>query len=281
VILQELGTVNYLPELAAHYAELTRVVPLCNEVAALSPSLASEWQGVFRLSRPVRVLPLIYDDPGVPTRTRCAAPVVFGFAARLERGKGPDVLLQAFARVRARTREVRLRMSGVGPLQGMLREQAAALAVDAVCDLVGYTPETAKRDLLESFDVLVLPTLAEGTPQVLVETMALGLPIIASRVGGIPDMLGEDAATLVPPGDVDALTSAMDRLAGDAPLRVRLGMAARSRYERIFHPDAVLPALVAEYERAIAHDPTRRVVAGAAAHPWSSPISPLPGMGSR
>lgn len=278
VLFHELGTPDHMPELRAHYAQFAAAARAASEVAALSPALAKGWRGAFGLAKPARVLPLLHDDAGARTGTNPSGRgVVFGFAARLERGKGPMILLEAFAAARRRVPGIRLRVSGVGPLASAARELAEALALGDSCEFLGYTLEEDKRALLESFDVFVLPTLAEGTPNGLVEVMMLGLPVVTTTVGGIPDMLASDAAMafddeaalLVPPGDVHALADAMIRVATDAALRERLGAAARRRYLAIFHPDSVLPLLLHEYRRLIA---TQREAAGdQSRHPWRAP----------
>jgi len=101
-------------------------------------------------------------------------------------------------------------------------------------------------------DVLVLPSHTEGTPNVIAEAMAQGLPVVATDVGGIPDMLGGGAGLLVPVGDARALAAAMLRLAGDPALRAAMGRAGRARYEAHFAPEAVLPVLLGTYRRILA-----------------------------
>src|SRR6185295_16651040 len=99
--------------------------------------------------------------------------------------------------------------------------------------------------------VFVLPTLTEGTPNVIIEAMAHAKPIIATDVGGIPDLVTEEIGILVPPDDIPALAAAMNRLASDPELRRRMGVAARRKYEQLFTPEAVLPVLHDFYERVV------------------------------
>ncbi|HEY9283324.1 MAG TPA: glycosyltransferase family 4 protein, partial [Pyrinomonadaceae bacterium] len=112
-----------------------------------------------------------------------------------------------------------------------------------------YEDAAGRARFLRSIDVLVLPSHTEGTPNSIAEAMAQGVPVIASAVGGIPDMLGRDAGLLVPARDAAALADAMLLLAGDGPLRARMGRAARARYERLFSPKVVLPILLQTYGR--------------------------------
>jgi len=79
--------------------------------------------------------------------------------------------------------------------------------------------------------------------------MAQSKPIIATGVGGVPDLVTEDVGILVPPDDIAAMVNAMVRLANDSDLRQRLGSAARKKYERLFTPAMVLPVLIDFYER--------------------------------
>jgi len=99
-----------------------------------------------------------------------------------------------------------------------------------------------------------------------IEAMAHGLPIITTRVGGSPDLLTHDAGILVPPGDSAALADAMQRLASDPSLRLRMGQAARERYLKLFAPHAVLSMLVDTYARVAGHNGH---VSQNGHHPWA------------
>jgi glycosyltransferase involved in cell wall biosynthesis len=123
---------------------------------------------------------------------------------------------------------------------------------------------------MQGLDVFVMPSFTEGTPNSIVEAMASGLPIIATDVGGIPDMIGEDAGILVPAADTEALAQAMQRLAEDSELRKAMGRAARARYLKLFSPEVVLPVLTSAYQRVIsAHSrQTQNPSASKNGHPW-------------
>jgi glycosyltransferase involved in cell wall biosynthesis len=247
VLYQELGTADFLPELDVYYRMLSEVLPLCDAVAALSPSLARRFSEKFGGRAPASVLPLIVEEPALVERATSPAGVTFGFAARMEYGKAPLALVEAFARV-CRSERAALRMAGAGPQRVEVESCARALALDGQCAFTGIYKGPAQRSaFMRGIDVFVLPSLAEGTPNGIIEAMAHGLPVIASNVGGIPDTVSAEMAILVEPGDVSALAEAMLELARDPSRRAAMGRAARQRYERMFSPAAVLPQLIAQY----------------------------------
>ena len=251
LLYQELGTPDFLPELGIYYEQLAEVLPFCNEIAALSPTLSRRFFEKFAPRCPLSVLPLMVDDVQ-PAASAPASPagVRFGFAARLEYGKGPLSLVAAFAEVCRQVPNASLRIAGAGPQQPEVEMLAATLGVADRCSFTGiYSGNAEKSAFLRDIDVFVLPSLAEGTPNGIIEAMAHGLPVIASAVGGIPDTLSPQSAILVEPGDVGALAEAMTELATSPARRAALGTVARARYEQFFSPAAVLPLLTAAYER--------------------------------
>ena len=144
------------------------------------------------------------------------------------------------------------------------------------CRFVGVYRTLAERNrFMQDIDVFVLPSLTEGTPNAIIESMAHAKPIVATDVGGIPDVVTEEVGILVRPNDTKALGAAMARLAGDAELRRRMGLAARKKYEQLFTPEAVLPLLNGFYERVVnRHRATgngRNHPPEGSVHPWSLP----------
>jgi glycosyltransferase involved in cell wall biosynthesis len=277
VLYQELGTPHYLPELEIHYERFAEVIPLCSEVAALSPSLAQQWAESFSADA-VSVLPLIVEDtnPVRASQRKRAAGVAVGFAARFERGKAPLILVEAFARVQRELTDAFLIMAGTGPQEREVRARASALDLLGSCAFPGaYTRPEDKSAFMQQVDLFVLPTLAEGTPNSIIEAMAYGLPIIASAVGGIPDMLTPETGILVPPGDIKALAEAITLLATRPDLREQMGRAARARYEELFSPRAVMPMLVTAYQRLAGKDGGEAAAASAVEcfmHPWKAAL---------
>lgn len=252
VLYQELGIPFHPPEYESYYEHFTASLPLCTEVAALSPALAEMCMRVMPPGRSVSVLPVMADDVSAG-RAKNVDGVVFGFAARAETIKGVSELMEAFGAALRKDAGVRLYVACVGSKVGEMVERAEALgAGDSFQHLGVYEGPEGRADFLRRIDVLVLPSHTEGTPNSIVEAMSQGIPVIASAVGGIPDMLGGDAGLLVPVGDAAVLADAMLRLAGDPALRASMGHAARARYEATFSPKVVLPLLLQTYDKMLA-----------------------------
>jgi glycosyltransferase involved in cell wall biosynthesis len=169
-------------------------------------------------------------------------PIVFA-AGRLAPQKGFGVLLEAAARWRDLEPAPLLVIAGDGPLAGELRAKAAALAVHA--EFPGQRDDIPA--LLASAAVFVLPSLWEGQPLVLQEALRAGVPVVATHTGGIPDLTGDDAALLVPPGDAARLADAVRSVLRDPALGSRLRAAARERGAALPSEDDAVAAVLACY----------------------------------
>jgi len=144
---------------------------------------------------------------------------------RIDAEKNPLLAVEAIALLeRARPGRYRLRWAGVGPLEDAVRQRAAELGVAERIELLGYIPfGPGLLDLYRSAHALLHVSLTEGVPQVLVEALASGTPVVATDVGGVRAALeGGEAGLLAPPSDADALATAVLRLSDDAELRNRL-----------------------------------------------------------
>jgi glycosyltransferase involved in cell wall biosynthesis len=152
------------------------------------------------------------------------------FVGRLEPVKGVPLLLEAFARIAATHPGARLTIAGDGGVRARLMARAEALGLADRIHFPGYLDEAQVADLLASADMMVLPSFAEGLPVVLMEAMASGLPVIATQIAGVPELVVDGVSGLiVPPGDVAGLARAMDRLLADADLRAAMGQAGRAQ----------------------------------------------------
>ncbi|HOJ20522.1 MAG TPA: glycosyltransferase family 4 protein [Armatimonadota bacterium] len=165
-------------------------------------------------------------DLGLPT----ARPVVIT-AARLAPQKGIAHLLDAWARLAPTFPEGILLLAGDGPLRPELEAQATVLGIGSSVRLLGFREDMDA--LLRAADLAVVPSLAEGQSIFTLEAMARGVPVVATHVGGLPEMVREGrTGLLVPPADPPALATAMARLLNDQELASAMAREARVLVER-------------------------------------------------
>ncbi len=168
---------------------------------------------------------------------------VIGTVGRLQVAKGLDVLLNSFASVRQRHPNSRLLLIGDGPVRSQLEGQAAQLQIDDAVTFLGDRDDVP--ELLHTMDIFVLASRWEGFGIVLAEAMAAGVAVVATAVGGIPEVVKDgESGLLVPPDNVPALASAICRLMDDNDLRTRLAGAGALRVRSKFS----LERAVAEYD---------------------------------
>lgn len=151
------------------------------------------------------------------------------FVGRLAAVKGVPVLLDAMSALKQTHPDAHLTLVGDGPERARIEARAAALDLGAAVTFAGYRSQDEVAAELARTDVFALPSFAEGVPVVLMEAMAAGLPVLATRIAGISELV-EDGVSgrLVPPGDVATLTGALDDLLSDANLREEMGRAGRA-----------------------------------------------------
>jgi glycosyltransferase involved in cell wall biosynthesis len=156
-----------------------------------------------------------------------AAPLV-GTIANFKAAKDHANLLRAAVTVRVAVPDVRFLLIGQGPLERETRRLAAELGLDGTVIFAGF--RTDAHRLAAGVDVFALSSTYEGLPIALIEAMALGRPCVATRVGGIPEVVRDETqGVLVPPRDPGALARGLVRLLADPGLRARMGAAARER----------------------------------------------------
>jgi glycosyltransferase involved in cell wall biosynthesis len=140
---------------------------------------------------------------------------------RLSPEKGIPILLRAVTKLEC---DYDLRLVGSGQQQGQLEGLASELGVRHKVHFLGTISwGDALFELMRDSDILILPSHTEGLPLVLLEGMSQGLPVVASNVGGVPEIVRDEVTGLLfPVGDVDALAGAISRLVSDDPLRIKL-----------------------------------------------------------
>jgi glycosyltransferase involved in cell wall biosynthesis len=196
----------------------------------------------------VRVEPVQHGDPAVRRElTGGVDRAVVLTAARLDPQKGLDILVRAAADVP----EARFVVAGDGRERAGLHAAIGERGLGDRVVLLGHRNDIPS--LLAASDVFVLPSLYEGSSLAILEAMAAGKAVIASRIGGTDELIvEEESGLLVPPSDSVALAAAVRRVLGDADLRGRLGAAARERVQRHFSAHAVADRTTRLYEELLA-----------------------------
>ena len=153
---------------------------------------------------------------------------VVGWVGRMTGVKDTGAVLEAVHALRDRGVDAVVCMVGDGPDRERLEQQAHDLGIARSCFFVGYQPDVA--GFYRLFDAFYLPSVNEGTPVSAIEALAAGTPVVANRVGGVPDVV-RDAVDgyLVEPGDVEGAAERLALVASDSTLRRTLGEAGRAR----------------------------------------------------
>ncbi|MBZ0129771.1 MAG: glycosyltransferase [Rhodobacteraceae bacterium] len=157
------------------------------------------------------------------------------FVGRLAAVKGLPVLFGALARLRLDFPELGVTLIGDGPERPALEGEAAALGLSGMIEFAGYKGQSEVAAALAASDLLVLPSFAEGLPVVLMEALAAGLPVVATRIAGVAELV-EDGISgfLVPPGDEAALADKLAILLADPARRRAMGKAGRAKVRAAF-----------------------------------------------
>lgn len=174
-----------------------------------------------------------------------------GIVAQLIERKGHRVLLEALQALQPRWPQAVLLVFGRGPLEEALRAEVARCGLQAQVRFAGFRDDLPRW--LGGLDLLVHPASMEGLGVSLLQAAAAGVPIVASRAGGLPEAVADGrTGLLVPPGDVTALAAAIDGLLADAALRERMGAAGRERVLAEFSPEAMSDGNLEVYRRVLA-----------------------------
>ena len=258
----EIVNVHFVRAEAAHFMLLKRlfgykvvlsvhgsdVLMPAGRSARLLPHLLPEADAITAVTQPVaeRVLEYPGVDPAkirvIPNGVDCdfwtasspeldvtrRRPMVLSIG-RLTPVKGHDVLLKAFAHVRKRVPEASLVLVGDGESRAELESLAKDLSLGDAVMFTGHLPKEEVRTLLGEARVFTLPSRSEGMPLALLEAMSAGVPSVATRVGGVPEVVAPDAGLLVPPEDYTALAAALAHVLLDPDRASALSRTAKSR----------------------------------------------------
>jgi glycosyltransferase involved in cell wall biosynthesis len=175
----------------------------------------------------------IYPKLMRPERRTHAQPVIVGTIAHLSPEKGLTYLIKAAAGIPNVRSRIQFVVVGDGECREQLETEVQAFDLASCFRFLGFQTRTAEH--LRSFDIFVLPSLSEGLSSAILAAMASSLPVIATQVGGIPELIQNEVnGLLVPPGNSAALRSAIERLESNLEERQRMGQAGRSMIEDRF-----------------------------------------------
>jgi glycosyltransferase involved in cell wall biosynthesis len=177
------------------------------------------------------------------------------FVGRLVDWKALDIVFEAMARIRSHL-PISLEVIGDGPMRNRWQASVREMGLESAVAFGGWLPQQACASRMQHSDILVLPSLFECGGSVVIEAMAMGLPVIATRWGGPTDYLDDSCGILVTPSSREALvsgfTEAMERLAASAELRDQLGQSGKARAEAYFDWNRKVDQILEVYEAAVA-----------------------------
>ncbi len=218
---------------------------LADRVVAPSHATARELAEDYG-ARDVAVIPngVTLPEPAPAGARAGERPFTVLYAGRLRTRKAVAVLVEAFARLRERVPDAELIVVGDGEQRSALEAQAERLGVGAAIRFEGARPHDAMPAYYRSADVFCLPSLYEGFPLAILESMAAGLPVVATAVAGVPEAVADGVTgRVVPAEDAEALAEALAGLAADPEGARAMGKAGRARAEE----ELAIPKIAADY----------------------------------
>lgn len=222
---------------------LRRALRRSDRVLAVGTSVARAWQAPLA-DVPIEVVRNPTRWSPVVEGARADRPTLIAVGRLAEQKAYPD-LLAAMTKVVSDHPLAHLLIAGDGPDRPNLEALVAELGLQRSVTLLGVRDDVGR--LLQASDLFVMSSLWEGLPLALLEAMSVGLPVVATQVGDIGEIVPSDAGSLVEPGDVDALAAAISAYLADDDGRVAAGRAGRHYVETNHHPDVWAAGLVDRY----------------------------------
>lgn len=174
-----------------------------------------------------------FPRAGTPGTRRPDDPIVIGCVAHLSPEKGLNYLIHAASLIPEVRSRMRFVIVGDGKCRPDLEKDVRERGLEGCFHFAGFQDQTSRH--LLSFDIFVLPSLSEGLSSAILSAMASSLPVVATHVGGIPELIrNEEEGLLVPSGDPVALAQALRRLCNEPETRLRMGRKGRARVEEFF-----------------------------------------------
>jgi len=250
------------PRLTPFHRWLTRyALTHADTITATGLHLATETTRYAPAAAPVTVVPYGVDMRQFTPRTKAGSSghVVIGTVSRLSPEKGVRYLVEAFGQLRERYGGgVSLRIAGEGPERARLEASIQRMNLETSVDLRGWLEHEEIPAFLKKLDIFVMPSTWEGFGVAAAEASAMGLPVVATNVYGIPDVVRDgETGLLVPPKDPGALARAVGRLVEDPRLRAKLGEAGRDYVARHYDWTENAQQMAAIYERLLSQRTAR------------------------
>ena len=248
------GSLVYAPGTIAggFYRALERLLKFGAPIFFCSKAATSRKSFVAKIGPPRALVRIVRNGVGdaefvpVATRTDATELVCVG---ELRDVKGIDVLIEALAMLKRLGRRLSATIAGEGPDGPRLKSLTQHLGVADQVRFVGHRPA---REAFAMGRILVVPSRAESLPYIVLEAAAAGIPIIATRVGGIPEIYGAEASHLIPADDVAALAHAIGTALDEPGQLRRLAQALQARVRGEFSVSAMVEGGLAAYREALA-----------------------------
>lgn len=182
-------------------------------------------------------------------------------SGRLSKVKGFDVLLNALSLVRDKYPKFELFIAGDGPQRRELQTLTNALGIQKHVKFLGKIPYYKMQDIYLSSDIVIVPSIyPEPFGRVALEAMSVGRPVIASNIGGLPEIIGNKAGILVPPSNPKKLADAILLLSKDSKLRKKMSKAGKKISKEKFNTTNIVKQILRVYKRVLEEYSNRRVV---------------------
>lgn len=218
-----------------------------DRIVAVSDAVARSLTAQGARPERIHVIPGGVDLSAYPSTPQPLVPGVIGTLGRLQKEKGFDVLLDAMGQLRG---EARLLLGGEGLLSEELPELSHVLGVADLVEFRGFVRDVPA--FMAEMGLFVLSSRSEGLGLVLIEAMAAGRPVVATHVGGVPEVVVHGkTGLLVPPEDPNALAEAIRQVLADPDLAGRMGEAGRRRAELLYGADRMAEQTLALYEELV------------------------------
>ncbi len=225
----------------------------------ITEGVQKDYPDAFRDDATVFTIPIgVEGPPSCPLPRKDDGRIRIFFLGRLERRKGPDILLAAAAQIMRKYKQVDVYMAGndqlLAPTGRTYRQdfeaQYIGTDIGARVHFLGFINEEEKWRQYALCDIYCMPSRSESFGIPFVEAMACGKPVVGCRAGGMPEVITEgETGLLAEPGDVESLVACLESLIADTSLRKRMGKAARRRYEQEFTSDKYAERMEREFYR--------------------------------